>query len=194
MHAPIPRRNSRHAFISLLLVAFAFRALIPAGFMPSTERPFTLELCPDTFPAQLLARTQGGHSGGASDASHGALTAGQQHHLHSYASASTPETSQGVPHAGDAHALHAAHAEHTSSAEAVNGKAPDEDSSHGHGTLRAEYCVFAAAAASSGPAPYITLLPAEIARAAIPDSLRAFALPVSWQYRVQQPRAPPALS
>jgi hypothetical protein len=29
----------------ILLVALAFRALIPVGFMPSAERPLTLEIC-----------------------------------------------------------------------------------------------------------------------------------------------------
>ncbi len=50
-------RNTRHWLISLLLVAVSVRALIPAGFMPSPDQPFTLQICPDGFPAQLLNRS-----------------------------------------------------------------------------------------------------------------------------------------
>jgi len=39
-------RPRRHPWIhGLLLVALAFRALIPAGFMPSADRPLALEIC-----------------------------------------------------------------------------------------------------------------------------------------------------
>jgi hypothetical protein len=40
--------------ISVLLVVLSVRALIPAGFMPSSEHPFSFEICPDGFPTQLL--------------------------------------------------------------------------------------------------------------------------------------------
>lgn len=43
---------------SILLVAFAARALIPPGFMPATDRPFSIEICWDDFPARMLARGQ----------------------------------------------------------------------------------------------------------------------------------------
>jgi hypothetical protein len=39
-----------------MLLAIALRSLIPVGFMPSADRPFTLEICPDGFPVQLLLR------------------------------------------------------------------------------------------------------------------------------------------
>jgi hypothetical protein len=45
MRRLITGRLAREMFTSLLLVAMAFRALIPAGFMPSAERPFSLEIC-----------------------------------------------------------------------------------------------------------------------------------------------------
>jgi hypothetical protein len=38
-----------------MLFAFAVRSLIPEGFMPSSARPFSVEICPEGFPAQLLA-------------------------------------------------------------------------------------------------------------------------------------------
>ena len=44
----------RQWLISLVLLALAMRALVPAGFMPATDRPFSFEICPDGFPAQLL--------------------------------------------------------------------------------------------------------------------------------------------
>jgi len=38
-----------------MLFAFAVRSFIPEGFMPSSARPFSVEICPEGFPAQLLA-------------------------------------------------------------------------------------------------------------------------------------------
>jgi hypothetical protein len=43
----------------VLLLVFALRALIPQGFMPASDGPFVLEICPEGFPAQLLML--GGH-------------------------------------------------------------------------------------------------------------------------------------
>jgi hypothetical protein len=55
-------RNTRQWVISALLVALVTRALIPAGFMPATDRPFSFQICPDGFPAQLLTRSQNPHA------------------------------------------------------------------------------------------------------------------------------------
>jgi hypothetical protein len=38
-----------------MLVAFALRALIPPGFMPASDRPFSIEICWEGFPAVMLA-------------------------------------------------------------------------------------------------------------------------------------------
>lgn len=38
---------SRRLIPGVLILAVLLRGLIPAGFMPSAEHPFTLELCPD---------------------------------------------------------------------------------------------------------------------------------------------------
>ncbi len=46
---------------SMLLVAFATRALIPPGFMPASGRPFSFEICWEDFPADLLAHGEPGH-------------------------------------------------------------------------------------------------------------------------------------
>jgi len=47
-------QNQRRWLISALLIALVVRALIPAGFMPATDRPFSFQICPDGYPAQLL--------------------------------------------------------------------------------------------------------------------------------------------
>jgi hypothetical protein len=56
-------RIQQQWLISLLLVAVAVRALIPAGFMPSADRPFTLQICPDGFPAQFFNQGHDPHAG-----------------------------------------------------------------------------------------------------------------------------------
>jgi hypothetical protein len=65
-------RSSRTLIASLMLVVFASRALITPGFMPSSDRPFSLEICPEGFPAAMLVH--GGHlhhhSGSPSQSEH----------------------------------------------------------------------------------------------------------------------------
>ena len=53
------RPKQRLWVISALLVAVVVRALIPAGFMPATDRPFSFQICPDGFPAALLSDAAG---------------------------------------------------------------------------------------------------------------------------------------
>lgn len=52
------RRSRRMLMASIMLVAFAWRALVPAGFMPSGDRPFLIEICPEDLPAGLLAHSE----------------------------------------------------------------------------------------------------------------------------------------
>jgi hypothetical protein len=47
---------------SILLVAFASRALIPPGFMPASDRPFSVEICWEAFPADVLALGEPRHA------------------------------------------------------------------------------------------------------------------------------------
>ena len=54
--------NNRRWLIGTLLVALLVRALIPAGFMPATDRPLSFQICPDGFPAALLSRAQDPHA------------------------------------------------------------------------------------------------------------------------------------
>jgi hypothetical protein len=145
---PSVSRNQVHRqwLISLVLLALAVRALVPAGFMPATDRPFSFEICPDGFPAQLL------HQG--SEAVH-------QHHHHDAQNDGSSQSST--------------------------------PGSHDHGAARAEHCVFAAAA-SVGPAPQIAVLVHAIESLAPPQLYFFTRLPELTRHRVQQPRAPPALS
>jgi hypothetical protein len=54
--------SARASLARIALFAFTLRALIPAGFMPSAERPFTLEFCPDGFPVELLPGSSHDHA------------------------------------------------------------------------------------------------------------------------------------
>jgi hypothetical protein len=48
------KRNRRTLMAGLMLVAFASRALIPAGFMPASGR-LSMEVCWDGLPAGMVA-------------------------------------------------------------------------------------------------------------------------------------------
>ena len=79
-------RNSRQWLISALLLALVTRALIPAGFMPATDRPLSFQICPDGFPAQLLASSQDPHAHHHHlGAGTGAEEPSSTHHQHSAA-------------------------------------------------------------------------------------------------------------
>jgi len=59
----IPRERSRRTLMaSVMLVALALRALIPPGFMPASDRPFSIEICWDGFPANVLAPYEPAHA------------------------------------------------------------------------------------------------------------------------------------
>lgn len=45
----------------IMLVAFASRILIPPGFMPASDRPFSMEVCPEGLPADMLGTQQAPH-------------------------------------------------------------------------------------------------------------------------------------
>jgi hypothetical protein len=58
-----PRKRRRQTVMaSLMLVAFASRALIPPGFMPASDRPFSVEICWEGFPAGMLAHGEPPHA------------------------------------------------------------------------------------------------------------------------------------
>jgi hypothetical protein len=59
MRIRLSDKATRKLIAGVMLLAFAVRALVPQGFMPSSDRPFTVEICPEGFPAELLML--GGH-------------------------------------------------------------------------------------------------------------------------------------
>lgn len=59
MRICLSNRAMRKLIAGVMLLAFALRATIPQGFMPGSDRPFTVEICPEGFPAQVLML--GGH-------------------------------------------------------------------------------------------------------------------------------------
>ena len=70
MGARLFTRSTRELITSVLLVALLFRALVPAGFMPASDRPFSIEICHDGFPTQLLSHDGSRHPGGSSHFEH----------------------------------------------------------------------------------------------------------------------------
>jgi hypothetical protein len=61
------RRHINHGRLNLitgaLLLALAFRAWVPVGFMPAPGSLFSLEICPEGFPAQMVSHHAHDHSG-----------------------------------------------------------------------------------------------------------------------------------
>ena len=62
MRLSLSKRNRRTLIAGSMLVAFAFRVLIPPGFMPASDRPFSLEICWEGLPADLLAHVEPSHA------------------------------------------------------------------------------------------------------------------------------------
>ncbi len=82
--------GTRAILTAFLLAAFALRALIPAGYMPSADRPFQLEICPTGFPAHLLSDTSGGNHHDGHTGSHNGDGSGFKHCVFGSATASGP--------------------------------------------------------------------------------------------------------
>ena len=55
-------RSTRELITSILLVALVFRGLVPAGFMPASDRPFSIEICRDGFRTERLTADGSRHS------------------------------------------------------------------------------------------------------------------------------------
>jgi hypothetical protein len=70
MRFRLTRISTVRLLAGLMLAAFAVRALIPQGFMPSHAAPLSLEICPDGLPAQLLAHGVHRHPGGHPHSEH----------------------------------------------------------------------------------------------------------------------------
>jgi hypothetical protein len=162
--------------ISTLLVALVVRALIPAGFMPATDRPFSFQVCPDGFPAALLGDASApippAEGGAASPADAGALAHAGHHHS-----------------AAESASAHAGHHHAVDNLLAVAHHGP----AHNHSSASAEHCVFATAAGAFALA-FSPAFSAPAASISAPDV--AYVLPdlESRRFRIPQPRGPPSLS
>jgi hypothetical protein len=53
LHA-LTKPRARALIAAVMVLAFAVRSLVPQGFMPSSARPFSVDICPEGLPAQLL--------------------------------------------------------------------------------------------------------------------------------------------
>jgi hypothetical protein len=53
MRRSLLHRRQHQGITGILLMALAFRALMPVGFMPSVDRPLTLEICRAGFLAPI---------------------------------------------------------------------------------------------------------------------------------------------
>jgi hypothetical protein len=94
MRAAFFSRTELRGLAGLVLLVFLLRVLIPAGFMPSADRPFAVELCPSTFPVAWLAKV--GEQGSQADPA-------QHHHHHAQhegdaATDQSPAESSGFEH------------------------------------------------------------------------------------------------
>jgi hypothetical protein len=186
----VPSPKQRLWVISTLLVALLVRALIPAGFMPATDRPFSFQICPDGFPAALWSDAPTAISpadgGAAAPADAGVLAHAGHHH------------GVGAPtHAGEGAFAHAGHHDDSQnadqhSADGLLGLA-HHGPAHNHSSASAEHCVFAAAAGAFALA-FSPAFSAPTASISAPDV--AYVLPdlESRRFRIPQPRGPPSLS
>lgn len=63
MRQAIPHRRAQRAWLlGLVLPALLLRALIPPGFMPASDRPFSIEICWEGFPTEMLAHGEPSHA------------------------------------------------------------------------------------------------------------------------------------
>ena len=187
--------------ISALLVALVVRALIPAGFMPATDRPLSFQVCPDGFPAGLLGDATGsaGHDDGVGlSQAPGAALHTAYHDGDGTASADFSNGAQATAHA--AHHHHAgsdpdggALAHHDLPAALLAHAHHHDGPGHNHSSANTEHCVFAAAAGAFALAFLATFsAPASTLRAPeVPYLSPAFE---SRRFHIPQPRGPPVLS
>jgi hypothetical protein len=162
-----PRKRRRRTLMaSIMLVAFASRALIPPGFMPASDRPFSMEICWEGFPADLLPH-------------------GEPPHADSMGMDSMPVHSMAADHIPDS-----MHREPV--ADSTFHRGPPQEPHHNHSRIpsHSEHCTFGTAC-GAGPIPHL-LLASDISSA---EQLRAVAV-VSIAGAVRlvhlpQPRAPP---
>ncbi|MEJ0038389.1 MAG: hypothetical protein WDO68_20310 [Gammaproteobacteria bacterium] len=209
----VPSPKQRLWVISTLLVALLVRALIPAGFMPATDRPFSFQVCPDGFPAALLA--EAAVPAAFAHASHHPEPDGLpavahpqndgdafEHAGHHHgtdgplASAHQHDDGGALAHAGHQHAAALAHAGHHNDADGGGLLAAvhhHNGPGHNHSSANAEHCVFAAAAGAFALA-FSPAFSAPAAPSGAPDVAYVSPAFESRRFRIPQPRGPPARS
>ena len=67
MRIELSNRTMRTLIAGIILLAYVARALVPQGFMPASDRTFSLEICPDGFPVQFLGHATHHHMPGHSN-------------------------------------------------------------------------------------------------------------------------------
>jgi|HubBroStandDraft_1064217.scaffolds.fasta_scaffold20705_2 hypothetical protein len=156
---------------SIMLVAFASRALIPSGFMPANDRPFSMEICWEGFPADLLAHGEPPH---ADSMGMNSMSADSMP-VHSMAADPIHDSMQREP-----------------VTDSTFHRGPPQEPHHNHSRIpsHSEHCIFGSAC-GAGPIPHPPLA-SDISSA---EPLRAVAV-VSIAGAVRlvhlpQPRAPP---
>jgi hypothetical protein len=85
-------QGNRKLIAGILLIALAFRALVPAGFMPAPDQPFSLEICPEGFPPQLLHYGADHRPGVHHAASHSHNSARSEHCVFAAVAGAGPST------------------------------------------------------------------------------------------------------
>jgi hypothetical protein len=70
MRFELSSKSTRTLIAGIVLIAFAARALVPQGFMPASDRSFSLEVCPDGFPVQFLLHAVHHHTPSHSNTEH----------------------------------------------------------------------------------------------------------------------------
>ena len=75
-------RDKRAWVIGVLLMSLALRSLVPVGFMPSAQESFSLQICPDGFPAQLLHHHHGSSHAYAAAHQRGGEDSTEEQHRH----------------------------------------------------------------------------------------------------------------
>jgi hypothetical protein len=57
------RHTKKPSWATLLILGLVFlRGLVPAGFMPASGRPFSIEICWEGLPGELLAQVERSHA------------------------------------------------------------------------------------------------------------------------------------
>jgi hypothetical protein len=65
MRLGLSHNSMRTLIANLVMLAFCVHALIPQGFMPASDGPLSVQICPEGFPQQLLPHAHH-HSGSGS--------------------------------------------------------------------------------------------------------------------------------